>query len=987
MANATRRILFLACVILHHPDAADAGSSGSAAAAAVWQRLTELVQRPAEAQDEAIYWSQALTTLHSEHPHPDVSGVLAWLYLFGLPSTTQPLVQRDVNAAIRIAREGIHHTPPCARCYALLGLLLGVGYPPLVGAAHLAQDGIGEPRLLILGDVLAQEPATADAARLPRDIGPPDPSAAAYALSYAGGDPLGMLAVAYLNRTRMINLTKMTAPGPNQASSLVSRMPKTVDKASCDETLVNSLGNLAASTIDEIQSGSWGPVPDPLSQGLSQQRADKAFLEHILADTSRSSASDLAKASSMLETGGFRSEELPAVARKAANVSQLRSLAASKGDRKSALWLAVEHLQENDTQKAKPLLDMVVTKAAQDADHDADAEMAKYYLARFASPNSSDVAIARRDAWPHLVQAADLGREDAKLLVAHAFVDGSDDLQTPEGSSSNTEAIRRYKQLLPEASGKSDKPNVTFPASSAPSRRNGALNPVQAFAAYNLGVLSLKDSEGGSSASPVPSELPSASGGICSPEVQGSFLEVVLSQSGIVRLIIALGRRSARLGDEIGALLLAMLLSDIGHDLGHADAAFLWDKWAAHQPPHLVLISDVQTHDNKQAHHPCNLRGWWTTSSPDLVSRNVSLVYAADVMGGGTEMFNASLADSHLLHGLEATDIVQPIPERTEFRHLYSFLWHTSYDAFPAGAPVPVALQPPGAVPHLLEFHHQRGKLLMDKSCNTAVVEGMYVNWTFHRLDAEPAPEVDVPEVEANRQEPLSNPVLVSTRDFLHCWVRPEWYHRSLQANVAAQKTQASPGTWEELLSLTVSADCPCYGGFGCRRGDGACEDLARQWAGAGEEHSACRPGSFLCREVPPELEPARPIFAAAPDTCAFYFHRRAAYDGKVDAMHVLSHAYSSGYRGAPKDGAQAFYWSQQAMATGDLRGRFDVAYSMENGFGTEKDPDRAYELYQEILTAQGLGKGEDLAARAASFLALLAASGRAWAGRFFRAG
>ncbi|CAE7550022.1 unnamed protein product [Symbiodinium microadriaticum] len=894
----------------------------------------------------------------------DVSGVLAWLYLFGLPSTAQPLVQRDVNTAIRIAREGVHHEPPCARCYALLGLLLGVGYPPLVGAAHLAQDGTGDPRLLILGDVLAQEPATADAARLPRDIGPPDPSAAAYALSYAGGDPLGMLAVAYLNRTRMINLTKLTAPGPNQASSFLSRMPKTVDKASCDETLVNSLGNLAASTIDEIQSLSWGPVPDPLSQGLSQQRADKAFLEHILADTSRSSASDLAKASSMLETGGFRSEELPAVARQAANVSQLRSLAASKGDRKSALWLAVEHLQENATQKAKPLLDMVVTKAAQDADHDADAEMAKYYLARFASPNSSDVTIARRDAWPHLVQAADLGREDAKLLVAHAFVDGSDDLETPEGSSSNTEAIRRYKQLLPEAPGKSDKPNVTFPASSAPSRRNGALNPVQAFAAYNLGVLSLKDSEGGSSASPV-----------------------VLSQSGIVRLIIALGRRSARLGDEIGALLLAMLLSDIGHDLGHADAAFLWDKWAAHQPPHLVLISDVQTHDNKQAHHPCNLRGWWTTSSPDLVSRNVSLVYAADVMGGGTEMFNASLADSHLLQGLEATEIVQPIPEKTEFRHLYSFLWHTSYDAFPAGAPVPVALQPPGAVPHLLEFHHQRGKLLMDKSCNTAVVEGMYVNWTFHRLDAEPASEADVPEVETNRQEPLSNPVLVSTRDFLHCWVRPEWYHRSLQANVAAQKTEASPGTWEELLSLTESTDCPCYGGFGCRRGDGACEDLARQWAGAGEELSACRPGSFLCREVPPELEPARPIFAAAPDTCAFYFHRRAAYDGKVDAMHVLSHAYSSGYRGAPKDGAEAFYWSQQAMATGDLRGRFDVAYSMENGLGTEKDPDRAYELYQEILTAQGLGKGEDLAARAASFLALLAASGRAWAGRFFRAG
>ena len=37
-------------------------------------------------------------------------------------------------------------------------------------------------------------------------------------------------------------------------------------------------------------------------------------------------------------------------------------------------------------------------------------------------------------------------------------------------------------------------------------------------------------------------------------------------------------------------------------------------------------------------------------------------------------MFNASLAESHLLEGLEARDNVQPMPERAGFRHLYSFL-------------------------------------------------------------------------------------------------------------------------------------------------------------------------------------------------------------------------------------------------------------------------------------------------------------------------
>ena len=63
-------------------------------------------------------------------------------------------------------------------------------------------------------------------------------------------------------------------------------------------------------------------------------------------------------------------------------------------------------------------------------------------------------------------------------------------------------------------------------------------------------------------------------------------------------------------------------------------------------------------------------------------------------------------------------------------------------------------------------------------------------------------------------------------------------------------------------------------------------------------------------------------------------------------------------------------------MAAGDLRGHFDVAYSLEFGLGTLKDPEpwlqhmpakasiatlkkassckeRAYEIYQQILTAQ----------------------------------
>ena len=398
----------------------------------------------------------------------------------------QPFVERNVDRAIRIAREGALSSPPCGLCYSLLGFLLSIGYPPLVGAAHLTQDGTGEPRLLFLGEVAAHEPAT-DAARLPRDIGPPDPAAAAYALAYAAGDSLGILATAYLNRTGMIDLLKLEEPGPNQASALLSRSPKMRKEAFCDQALVNALGNLAASTVDDLSAKSWGPMPQALSQGISKQKSDRAFLEHILSDAAGSSASDLAKAANMLEAGTLHPEDLPDVARKAANVSQLRSLAASKGDTKSALRAAVEHLQENQTKQAAPLLNMVVASAAASANEDseADAEMARYYLTRFAATNASDVTSARQHSWPHLVRAADLGREDAKLLVAHAFADGNDAIEAPAGSSSGAEAIRRYRELLPAHDAKL---NATVPVS-----QHGALTPVQAFAAYNVAVLSIQD--------------------------------------------------------------------------------------------------------------------------------------------------------------------------------------------------------------------------------------------------------------------------------------------------------------------------------------------------------------------------------------------------------------------------------------------------------------------------------------------------------------
>lgn len=46
--------------------------------------------------------------------------------------------------------------------------------------------------------------------------------------------------------------------------------------------------------------------------------------------------------------------------------------------------------------------------------------MAQYYLTRFG--NDSTEETRRELAWPHLLRAAELGRPDAELLVAHAHL-------------------------------------------------------------------------------------------------------------------------------------------------------------------------------------------------------------------------------------------------------------------------------------------------------------------------------------------------------------------------------------------------------------------------------------------------------------------------------------------------------------------------------------------------------------------------------------
>ncbi|CAJ1335339.1 unnamed protein product, partial [Effrenium voratum] len=293
-----------------------------------------------------------VTSLHRAHPHAEASAALAWLYLFGLPESGGGgaggfAVLRDVEAAVGTAREGA--LVGCGRCWALLGFLMGAGFGPLLGAAHVTKDSSGRPGLIFLGPVTPREGP--DALRLPRDLGAPDPAAVAYFLAGETGDSLGLLAVAYLSRGGMVNLSSFLAPGPNQAASIISRRVQNFSEALCHPVLAKQLGKVAE---EVVQEDSWGPVPGPLSAS-SGASGDAAFVAHALTAPGASGA-EVARAARLLETQAVREDQLPQAARNR-SVEELFQLAAKRGDQSSALRAAVDLLQKNATEEARDLLE------------------------------------------------------------------------------------------------------------------------------------------------------------------------------------------------------------------------------------------------------------------------------------------------------------------------------------------------------------------------------------------------------------------------------------------------------------------------------------------------------------------------------------------------------------------------------------------------------------------------------------------------------
>jgi len=79
-----------------------------------------------------------------------------------------------------------------------------------------------------------------------------------------------------------------------------------------------------------------------------------------------------------------------------------------------------EHSPQKKYISSPPFRTPLLEQVTQTSSDSTSSAMAQYYLTRFG--NESTEETRRELAWPHLLRAAELGRPDAELLVAHAHL-------------------------------------------------------------------------------------------------------------------------------------------------------------------------------------------------------------------------------------------------------------------------------------------------------------------------------------------------------------------------------------------------------------------------------------------------------------------------------------------------------------------------------------------------------------------------------------
>ncbi|CAK0899659.1 unnamed protein product, partial [Prorocentrum cordatum] len=187
--------------------------------------------------------------------------------------------------------------------------------------------------------------------------------------------------------------------------------------------------------------------------------------------------------------------------------------------------------------EAEPWLEQVVEQG------DAPARaFAAHFQSRWGVGSERDP----QRAGELLREAAELGEPNAALLLAeaHAHAGGNESEVWLEGSPNLSVALHYYRQAA--AAGLST-------------------------CRYNIGAILLR--QAGDGPGPVPAHV--------LREARAEFAAVATDLDPTVRLLFALGVRSWELGDSAAALRTFMLLSEVGSDKAHRNAARLWEQRAA----------------------------------------------------------------------------------------------------------------------------------------------------------------------------------------------------------------------------------------------------------------------------------------------------------------------------------------------------------------------------------------------------------------------
>ncbi len=169
------------------------------------------------------------------------------------------------------------------------------------------------------------------------------------------------------------------------------------------------------------------------------------------------------------------------------------------------------------------------------------------------------------------------------------------------------------------------------------------------------------------------------------------------------------------------------------------------------------------------------------------------------------------------------------------------------------------------------------------------------------------------------------------------------WYNKAIEAGQIDALLQEA----ERLL--------PAYRGFGSFYDPDLAKSHLQRAAEQGNTRAMVWLGELELEEDEESfwktaMKKNEPDFSEDPDQKVrhkkqFDWSRLAAVSGDADSMNALSAAYHFGYP-VERNDAEALKWALAAVDLGDSAAMYQAAYFLENGFGCERDLDRAVELY-----------------------------------------